>query len=185
MSIFNKLKTLFASSKEAENTENTAPAEDIAPNEEQPAPDEKTLEEARRREEALLDALSALHIVQSNTQTSSFLLMHSYSFEGPFDGRDLRNLVNGMRWLGFRLYSFSVRSEGESIDCESWQQFSRHLAESKLDGVSLLTSFGGVRVNCTIEAEGSVHFSHDSSRGVDFSPFEGLFDPEDIPVEPQ
>ncbi|MBQ4086115.1 MAG: hypothetical protein IJC54_06055 [Clostridia bacterium] len=180
MSIFRKLKSLFGAAEEPAPAE---PLQEEEPVEQEPAADEKALEEARRREEALLEALSALHIAQSDTQTSSFLLMHSYRFEAPFDSRTMLHLVNGMRWIGFRLYSFSVRVDGQEIDCESWQSFLRHLGESAVEAVNLLTSFGGVRVNAVVEAGGAVHFSHDSSRGVDLSPFESLFDPEEMPEE--
>jgi len=181
MSLFKKIKQMFSGAQEAE------PAAAAAPIEEEPASapamDEKMLEEARRREEALLERISQFKITASENLSRSFLEMHIYRFEKPFSGVDMHNLINGMRWLGFRLYSFSVLSGGQERDCESWQAFTRALAEGEPEGCSLITSFGGVRVNCTIDAEGSVHFSHDSSRGVDFSPFESLFDPEEIEPE--
>lgn len=96
MSIFRKLKDIF-SAKEEENTAPQPVSEEIDEPEEPaetPVVDEKKLAEARRREEALLDALSALHIAQNDTQTSSFLLMHSYRFEAPFSRLDLHNMVN-------------------------------------------------------------------------------------------
>lgn len=182
MSLIKTLKSLFSGAQEAPKQPDITPEE---PEQEpdQPAVDPQRLAEARRSEEELLDRLSEFQILSSESMSRSFLVMQVYRFNRSFDGPDMRTLINGMRWLGFRIYSFSVRIAGEDHECESWQQFSRHLAESPLEAVSMVTSFGGVRVNCVIEAEGSVHFSHDSSRGVDFSPFEGLFDPEEIDPE--
>jgi len=180
MSIMRKLKSLFGAKIEDDTTASAPAAQENAAEPEQAETDD---EATRKREEALLDALANLHIVQRDTQSTSFLLMLSYRFEKPFSVADMRDLIGGMRWLGFRLYSFSVRIAGEEVDCESWHIFTRHLAESPVQAVSLITSFGGVRVNATIDSEGSVHFSHDSSRGVDFSPFESLFDPEEIEPE--
>lgn len=183
MSLVNKLKSLFSGRDAAsEPAKNPVRAEEIEEQSES-APDERALEEARRQEEALLDKLAEFEIVGCESLSRSFLNMRIYRFERPFDGAAMRTLIGGMRWLGFRLYTFSVRIDGEEIECESWHMFIRHLAESSVESCSLLTSFGGVRVNCTIDAEGSVHFSHDSSRGVDFSPFEGIFDPEEIEPE--
>ncbi|MDO4741039.1 MAG: hypothetical protein Q4A66_10260 [Eubacteriales bacterium] len=182
MSILRKLKSLFGGQEEQPAQPEAAPEIENEPEQPQTLSPE-ALEEARRREEALLEKLSTFHIAQKDTQNTSFLLMHSYRFERPFDGPDMRALVNGMRWLGFRIYNFSVEIGGASHACESWQEFSRCLSEEAVEAISMLTSFGGVRVNCNISAEGAVHFSHDSSRGVDFSPFEGLFDPEEIEPE--
>ena len=178
MSLFKKIKNMFSGTQEA-----AAPAMPAEKEPEAPIADENALAEARKREEELLERLSQFNIVSSETLSQSFLEMHIYRFEKPFDSADMRNLINGMRWLGFRLYTFSVLVGGQERDCESWQMFIRSLSENEAEGCSLLTSFGGVRVNCTISAEGTVHLSHDSSRGVDFSPFEGIFCPEEIEPE--
>ena len=178
MSFLKKIKNMFSGTQAAD-----VPSAPIEKEPEAPAMDEAALAEARKREEALLDKLSQFNIVDIETLSQNFLEMHIYRFEKPFDSADMRNLINGMRWLGFRLYTFSVLANGQEHDCESWQTFIRSLSEGEPEGCSLLTSFGGVRVNCTISADGTVHFSHDSSRGVDFSPFEGIFNPEEIEPE--
>ena len=178
MSFLKKIKNMFSGAQSAE-----APAASIETEQEAPVADEAALAEARKREEALLDRLAQFNIVDVETLSQNFLAMHIYRFEKPFDSADMRNLINGMRWLGFRLYTFSVLVNAQEHECESWQMFVRLLTEENAEGCSLLTSFGGVRVNCTISADGVVHFSHDSSRGVDFSPFEGIFNPEEIESE--
>ncbi len=172
MSIFDKLKRIFASEPASDEPE--VQEENIVPE------TEALAVEASQQEIALLEKLATYQVSDQQELTRNFLAMHVYRFEKPFDGVDMRTLVYGMRWAGFKFYGFGVQLGGEDHPCESWPEFMRMLGEADPEGCNLVTSFGGVRVTCTISAEGYIHMSHDSSRGVDFSPFEELFSPEEI-----
>lgn len=176
MSLFTKLKTLFSGAPETPEAQTAAPV----PEQEDEMQPEAT---AQADEIELLDRLAGYQIVDKQTMTRSCLEMTIYRFAAPFDGADMRTLIRGMRWLGFRVYGFGVRVAGADHECESWQEFMRLLSEAEPDGCSLFTSFCGVRVNCIFSAEGVLHLSHDSSRGVDFGPFDELFNPEELPEE--
>lgn len=170
MRLFDKLKSIFADTP-SPAPEQVKPAVLAVEEPDTPSADEMEL----------LDKLTRYSIVDAKTMALSALQMRVYRFSEPFDAPDLLTIIRGMRWLGFRLYQFSASVDSTEHECESWQEFVRLLSENTVEQCSLLCAFCGVRVNCVLSSDGVIHLSHDSSRGVDFTPFEELFSPEEAP----
>ncbi|MBO4367357.1 MAG: hypothetical protein J5859_01475, partial [Clostridia bacterium] len=134
--------------------------------------------EVSEEDARMLELLDSLPLKAKEEVDNSFTTMHFYRFERELSDEEILAVVKGMKWLGIRFYGFMTNVSGEENACPNWVSFLRTITEDHPESVTLICSFGGVRLSCVIAAEGLITFSHDINRQVDLSPFEGLFDPE-------
>lgn len=158
-----------------EKAQEPAVEEPVVEEEETAAP------EATDEETALLGRVTRLRVAAQETLAQSFLTTRIYTFTAPFDRKDMIDLVEALRFLGFRLLALGVEVDGEELPCEGLIGFKRAVEETEVEitGVTAAGSYAGSRVSCHIAAEGRLQISYDTLRPISLEPFEELFVPEE------
>ena len=176
MGWFDRLRKRFAGADgDAPAAEEAAPL----PSEDEPA--EAEAPEVSQEETELLERVTRLRIAAQETLEQSFLTMRIYSFTAPFDRKDMTDLVEALRFLGFRLHALGVEADSRQLPCESMTAFLRavHESEAEIEGCTAAGSYAGGRVSCHIAPAGKMQFSYDTARPIPLEPFEELFAPEE------
>ena len=180
MGLFDRLKRRFA----GRETAASEPEEALEAAEEAPEPTQEA-PEVSSEEEALIGRVTRLRVTGQETLEQSFLTMRIYTFTAPFDRKDMTDLMEALRFLGFRLYALGIEVSGRDgeLPCEGLTGFLRavHETEADIDGCTASGSYAGGRFSCHIARAGRMQFSYDTLRPISLEAFEELFAPEEEP----